>query len=182
MRSRHNTYQGIIWPALVVYGHTSSCVSCLFGKMYKIWRMTKQYCAHLSSISQTSLSLQNMSGQGAGGSGDTNWPPCAVAMLGWSICHLCISRLCLQQVETVYPFPVILHVSYNRSLIIYLSFVPSLLSLLEYEGIFHPPLHDLQTQESSLHVCWCLILVCTNVLRLPSSLSHFELLLTFVIK
>ncbi len=45
----------------------------------------------------------------AGGSGDTNWMPCAVDMLGWLICHFCIALLCLQQVENTYPFLVLSH-------------------------------------------------------------------------
>ncbi len=41
--------------------------------------------------------------------------------------------------------------------------------ILFWEGIFCPLFRDLQTQGLNRHVCWCLLLVCTNVLRLPSS-------------
>jgi hypothetical protein len=37
------------------------------------------------------------------------------------------------------------------------------------DGMFLPLLRNLQTQESSLHVCWCLCLDYINVLRLPSN-------------
>ncbi len=61
-----------------------------------------------------------------------------------------------------------LHFAYNRPLIL-IPFVVLLLSLLWWEGTFHPLLHDLQTLDSNLHVCRCLFLVDTSVLRLPSS-------------
>ncbi len=39
------------------------------------------FVAYLSNTSQISSSLQDVSAQGAGGSGDTNCQPCAVEML-----------------------------------------------------------------------------------------------------
>ncbi len=86
----------LLWPALVVHAHTSGCVSCLFGKICNIWLMTRWYCAYLTSTSWISLSLQDMSGQGAGGNGDTNWLPYVLEMLEWLVCLSYIALLCLQ--------------------------------------------------------------------------------------
>ncbi len=52
--------------------------------------------AHTFPVSRISLSLQDVSGQGAGGNGDTNWLLCVVEMLEWLVCHSCIALLCLQ--------------------------------------------------------------------------------------
>ncbi len=41
-----------LWPALVVHNHTSGCVSCLLGKICKIWCMCRWYYTYLSSRSQ----------------------------------------------------------------------------------------------------------------------------------
>ncbi len=41
----------LLWQALVVNNHTSGCVSCLLGKICKIWHMPGWYCTYLSSTS-----------------------------------------------------------------------------------------------------------------------------------
>jgi hypothetical protein len=126
----------------------------------------------LSSISRTLLSSQNVSDYDAGGNGNTNWLPYAKVMLWWLIFILystimfSISWKCKSSFDVFACFS-------DRSLIFDRCIV-LLLSLwvrgyiLSSKGIFHPLFRDLLTQDLNLHVCWCLHLVCTNVLRLPS--------------
>ncbi len=60
MRSTHNALQGVIMTSLV--HDVLLAVSLVFGKICRIWCMTGWYCAYLSSISQISLSLRDLSG------------------------------------------------------------------------------------------------------------------------
>ena len=72
MRSTHNAPQGVVMTS---FGGTCpyfGCVSYSPGKICKIWRMIRWYVAYLSNTSRISLFPQDVSAQGAGGSGDTN--------------------------------------------------------------------------------------------------------------
>ena len=96
IRSTHNAAQGVVMASLGgTWPYFWLCLlftwQDLQDLIYFGW-----YVSYLSNTSRISTFPQDVSAQGAGGSGDTNWQPCAVEMLEWPICLPCKALWCLQ--------------------------------------------------------------------------------------
>ncbi len=96
MRSTHNASQGVVMTSFVEHARTYA-VSLINLARFARFDLWLDGTLHTFPIHHgVSLSLQDVSAQGAGGSGDTNWPPCAVEMLEWPFCLPCKALWCLQ--------------------------------------------------------------------------------------
>jgi hypothetical protein len=98
MRSTHNALQEVVMTSFGgTWPYSWLCLLFIWQDLQDL--MYDQMVLHIPFQYTTDLIVSlrhDWPGCWSGGSGDTNWLPSVIEMLGWLICHCCVALLCLQ--------------------------------------------------------------------------------------